>query len=170
MFCLRNGLCSHSRARNASSPPAHGQLMEKQQTDLIDWARFALVRDYADRRMPRLLGFFQEDGERYLASCERAARHRNHVALVGHLEQLRRDCVQIGALGVAQLAEEIENEARDIIDNGLVRFALPPHLPALRSAFEETIQAMEAEIRPVEAPQTSRSPIPPPAPLQSSPA
>lgn len=144
--------------------------METHQTDLIDWARFALVRAYADRRMPRLLSFFQEDGERYLLSCERAARHRNHIALVGHLDQLRRDSVQIGALGVAHLAEAIENEARDIIDNGLVRFALPPRLPALRSAFEASIQAMEDEISQPLVFQTSRSPSPPPAPLQSSPA
>ena len=144
-------------------------------TPVVDWARFNLVRRYADRRMQRLLSYYREDAERCTAQADLFARRGALVPMIGQLEQLRRDSVQLGALGVAELAETIENEARDIIDHGHVAHTMPLGLPRLRSLLKATLADMEAEIdaglSPIEpAPQTSRSPNPRPAQRRSSPA
>lgn len=115
---------------------------------LIDWARFNLVRDYADRRIARLVGYFREDAEAHLATADAAARSGQLVQMIGQLEALRRDAIQIGALGVAELAEAIEHEARDIVDYGNSAFALPPGLPALHRAVQDTLAALEEDISP----------------------
>lgn len=114
----------------------------------IDWARFALVCQHADRRIHRLIGYFREDSERALDAADQAARSGNLVGMLGHLEALRRDSVQIGALGLAELAEAVENEARDMVDHGLTDFAFPPGLPALARRLHDTLAALEAEVSP----------------------
>ena len=123
----------------------------------IDWARFQMVRSYADRRIARLVGYFREDAEQHLAQADRAARDGNLRAMIGQLEALRRDAIQIGALGLAEMAEGIEQEVRDILDHGLTDFALPPGLPALSRMIQDTLAALEADISPpLAALQTSR--------------
>jgi|JI6StandDraft_1071083.scaffolds.fasta_scaffold30428_2 hypothetical protein len=136
---------------------AHALASSATRPQLIDWARFHLVRDYADRRIVRLISYFREDAETCLAAADKAARAGNLRAMIGQLEALRRDAMQLGALGLAELAESIEHEARDILDHGMTDFALPPGLPALSRALQDTLGALEAEISaPPAALQTSR--------------
>lgn len=123
----------------------------------IDWARFQLVRNYADRRITRLVGYFREDAEHHVQLADCAARQGNLLVMIGQLEALRRDAMQIGALGLAELAEQVEVEARDIIDHGMTDFAMPPGLPALSRTLQETLTALESEISPPAAAlQTAR--------------
>jgi len=137
----------------------------------IDWARFALVRDYADRRMPRLLQYFEEDAGAALRSA-RSAHDGGHLfVMIGHLEQLRRDSVQLGALGVAQIAEEIETQVRDVLDFGDCPAGVPAALDQLDHCLLETLSKFRDELsRFAPVPRTVRSPILQPERLQSSPA
>ncbi len=122
---------------------------------VIDWARFAQARSQVGSGFLRVLGYLRDDGSKSLGAIEDALRGRNPMAMIGPADLLKTDAIQVGALSVAELAEDVEYAARDCVEwhqspDGMVEQVL-----ALRSAFDQTVILMDREVNPLSVRRTA---------------
>ncbi|MEY2925777.1 MAG: hypothetical protein RL367_254 [Pseudomonadota bacterium] len=115
----------------------------------VDWARFALARQQLGDNFLRLMGYFRDDGAKSVSAIEQAMRNRNPVAAIGPADLLKNDALQLGALAVAELAEDIEFGARDCVEWRQEPDILIEPVMQLRSMFEQTIAQMENRTNPL---------------------
>ncbi len=116
---------------------------------IIDWARFAQARAQVGSGFLRVLGYLRDDGAKSLGAIEDALRAHNPMAIIGPADLLKTDAMQIGALTLAELAEDVEFAARDCVEwhqspDGMVEQVL-----SLRAAFDETVALMDREVNPL---------------------
>ena len=116
---------------------------------IIDWEVFQQSRAELGADFIRILGYFREDGTKSVAAIEAAMRAKNAVALVIPAHTLKGESRQFGAGAMADLAEEIENEARKCVEWRQSPDELITQIVKLRPLFEETMTAFDTETNPL---------------------
>ncbi len=116
---------------------------------IVDWARFERAREQLGGNFWRVRGYLREDGHKAISQIEDGVRSGDAVALIGPAEMLKTEAVHMGALGVAEIAEQIELQARDCVEWHQSPESLVEEAVGLRSAFEETVAMFEKEASPL---------------------
>ncbi len=121
------------------------------QTDItaMDWNRFEQARASLGANFFRVLNYFRDDGGKAVTAIENAMRAHDTVAMIGPADVLKSEAIELGALGVAELAEEIEVQARDCLEWHQSPESLLEQVVQLRSVFEKTVAAFDYEINPL---------------------
>jgi histidine phosphotransfer protein HptB len=118
---------------------------------VIDWARFAQARSQLGSNFVRVIGYFKEDGVKSVTAIEDGMRALNPIAMVGPADLLKMDAMQIGALSVAELAEDVEFAARDCVEWHQSPESLIENVIQLRVALEGTLEQLDREVSPLVA-------------------
>ena len=116
---------------------------------IIDWEVFQQSRAELGADFIRILGYFREDGTKSVAAIEAAMRAKSAVAMVIPAHTLKGESGQFGASAMADLAEEIENEARKCVEWRQSPDELITQIVKLRPLFEETMTAFDTETNPL---------------------
>src|ERR1700710_2054947 len=112
---------------------------EEEPETIIDWVGFSTARSELGADFVRILGYFREDGVKSVATIEQAMRTSDAVAMVLPAHTLKGEASQFGADALADLAEKIENIARQSVEwRQSPDEALPDVVP-LRALFNETL-------------------------------
>jgi histidine phosphotransfer protein HptB len=118
---------------------------------IIDWARFAQARTQLGSNFVRVIGYFREDGLKSVKAIEDAMRALNAVSMIGPADLLKMDAMQIGALSVAELAEDLEFAARDCVEWHQTPDNMIEQVLQLRSILETTLDQLDREVNPLVA-------------------
>jgi HPt (histidine-containing phosphotransfer) domain-containing protein len=116
---------------------------------IIDWAGFSSARSELGADFVRILGYFREDGVKSVAAIEQAMRTSDAVAMVLPAHTLKGEASQFGADALADLAEKIENIARQSVERRQNPDEALPDVVKLRALFDETLAAFERETNPL---------------------
>jgi HPt (histidine-containing phosphotransfer) domain-containing protein len=116
---------------------------------LVDWDAFTSARSELGAGFVRILGYFQEDGIKSVASIEAAMRAGNAVALVLPAHTLKGEARQFGAEPLGLVAEKIETIARTCIENHDTPDAALEHVVGLRELFESSMALLLREANPL---------------------
>ena len=116
---------------------------------VVDWARFTQAREQLGGNFWRVMGYLRDDGHKAVSDIEDGVRNGDAVALIGPAELLKTEAVHMGALGVAEVAEQIEMQARDCVEWHQSPELLVEDAVTLRSMFEETVAMFEKEASPL---------------------
>ncbi|CAA9543014.1 MAG: hypothetical protein AVDCRST_MAG23-2258 [uncultured Sphingosinicella sp.] len=116
---------------------------------IVDWTVFQQTRAELGPGFVRILGYFQEDGEKSVAKIEDAMRRKDAAALVIPAHTLKSEARQFGAEPLGELAEEIEFVARRSIESRLFPDQLLPAVAKLRSLYQTTMELFEKEANPL---------------------
>lgn len=115
----------------------------------VDWARFAESRTALGSSFARLLGYFREDGDKSVSAIETALRAHDAIGMIGPADLLKTEAMQMGALGLSELAEAIEFEARDCVELRLGPDTLLESVVALREGFSAVVAQFDRETNPL---------------------
>jgi histidine phosphotransfer protein HptB len=116
---------------------------------LIDWGAYQRTRAEMGAGFVRILGYFREDGVKSVAAIEAAMRSMNAAALVIPAHTLKGEARQFGAAPLGDLAELIENIARDCVEtHDTPDEALEP-ITRLKPLFDQTLTLLEREANPL---------------------
>jgi histidine phosphotransfer protein HptB len=126
----------------------HWQMVDQKHA-VVDWARFAQSRTQLGPRFLRVINYFREDGGKSIAAIEASLRVRNPIGMIGPADLLKNDALQIGALSVAEIAEDIEFAARDCVEWRQAPDALLESVMALKAHFAETLTLLDREVNPL---------------------
>jgi hypothetical protein len=74
---------------------------------------------------------------------------RNPIEVIAPADLLKADALQIGALSVAELAEDVEFGARDCVEWHQTSDILLEPVIALRAAFEDTLEQLQRDVNPL---------------------
>lgn len=116
---------------------------------LIDWQQFHHARDALGSNFWRTLVYLRDEGGRAIGAIETALRRHDAIAMIGPAELLKSEALQMGALRVAALAEQIEFDARDCVETHDAPDLLIEPVVALREAFAETVALLQKDISPL---------------------
>ena len=117
--------------------------------EVVDWSAFAAVRAELGANFVRILGYFQEDGEKSVAKIEAAMLARDAAAMVLPAHTMKSEARQFGAEPLGALAEEIEFAGRRAVEMRLFPDHLIPAVARLRPLYTRTIDMLEAEANPL---------------------
>jgi histidine phosphotransfer protein HptB len=123
--------------------------MGQTQEAIVDWERFAQARATLGVNFLRVIGYFSDDGAKSVAAIEDALRTRNAIGMIGPADLLKSDAMQIGALSVAEIAEDIEFGARDCVEWRQSPEILLEPVMQLRALFEDSVQQFDKEVNPL---------------------
>ena len=118
---------------------------------LVDWAKFARMRTELGADFIRILGYFQEDGQKSVERIEQAMHSRDAAALVLPAHTMKTEARQFGAVPLGNLAEEIEHAGRRALESRLFPDQILPQVAKLRPIYLETMQLFERETNPLVA-------------------
>ena len=118
---------------------------------LVDWTVFAQTRSELGAGFVRILGYFREDGVKSVAAIEQAMRAASAAAMVIPAHTLKGEARQFGAEPLADLAEIIENIARDCVEMQDTCEDAMEHVVKLRPLFDATLALLEREANPLVA-------------------
>ena len=126
---------------------------------VVDWSVFQQARAELGPGFVRILGYFEEDGEKSVAKIEDAMRRKDAAALVIPAHTLKSEARQFGAEPLGELAEEIEVAARRAIESRLFPDELLPKVASLRPLYQTTIELFQKEANPLaqRRPNSNRS-------------
>lgn len=116
---------------------------------LVDWPSFAKAKGELGADMPRILGYFREDGVKSVTAIEEAQRALNTAGLVIPAHTLKGEARQFGAFPLADLAEKIEFMARDLMESRDTPETILEDVVALRPLFTQSLALLEREANPV---------------------
>lgn len=116
---------------------------------LIDWTQFHQAQRSLGPNFWRTLTFLRDEGSRSIAAIETALRQHNAAAMIGPAELLKSEALQMGAMRVAELAEQVEFEARDCVESHDAPDLLIAPVVTLREAFAETVALLQRDISPL---------------------
>ncbi len=111
---------------------------------LIDDAAFEQLRPVLGDLLKRTIGYLEEDGPRAIGAIERAMHERRADGLVAPAHRLKGDALQLGALRLGALAEAIETEARESVEEKRWPEGLVAEIAMLRACFQQTVRALHA--------------------------
>lgn len=123
--------------------------MSEEAEAIIDWAGFSSARSELGAEFLRILGYFREDGVKSVAAIEQAMRASDATAMVLPAHTLKGEASQFGADALADLAEKIENIARQSVEWRQSPDEALPDVVRLRGLFDDTLQAFERETNPL---------------------
>jgi hypothetical protein len=115
----------------------------------MDWNRFEQARASLGANFFRVLSYFRDDGGKAVTAIENAMRAKDAIAMISPADVLKSEAIELGALGVAELAEEIEVQARDCLEWHQSPDSLLEAVVQLRAAFEQTVAAFDYETNPL---------------------
>ncbi|MCW3845756.1 Hpt domain-containing protein [Sphingomonas sp. LB-2] len=118
---------------------------------LVNWGAFSQARAELGANFVRILGYFREDGVKSVAQIEDAMRAQNATAMVIPAHTLKGESRQFGADPLAELAEMIEQIARNCIETHNTPEKALEHVVELRPLFEATLTLLEREANPLVA-------------------
>ncbi len=118
---------------------------------IVDWSIFSRTRTELGQGFVRILGYFQEDGEKSITKIEDAMQRRDATGLVLPAHTLKSEARQFGAEPLGELAEEIEFSARRSIEARMFPDELIPAVARLRPLYRETMELFEKETNPLVA-------------------
>ena len=116
---------------------------------LVNWDAFAQSRSELGASFVRILGYFREDGVKSVAQIEEAMRAHNATAMVIPAHTLKGESRQFGADPLGELAEMIEQIARNCIESRDTPEKALEHVVQLRPLFESTLNLLEREANPL---------------------
>ncbi|QPQ56280.1 Hpt domain-containing protein [Allosphingosinicella flava] len=116
---------------------------------MVDWALFSRTRTELGASFVRILGYFQEDGEKAVARIEDGMHRRDATALILPAHTLKTEARQFGAEPIGALAEKIEFAGRRAVENRLFPDEILPAVVQLRRLFDETMALFAAEMNPL---------------------
>ncbi|WP_226372592.1 Hpt domain-containing protein [Allosphingosinicella flava] len=116
---------------------------------IVDWALFSRTRTELGASFVRILGYFQEDGEKAVARIEDGMHRRDATALILPAHTLKTEARQFGAEPIGALAEKIEFAGRRAVENRLFPDEILPAVVQLRRLFDETMALFAAEMNPL---------------------
>jgi histidine phosphotransfer protein HptB len=125
--------------------------MTDQDQTLIDWDEYRASRAQLGAAFVRILGYFREDGTKSVLAIETAMREGDARGLVMPAHTLKGESRQFGAERLAALAEDIETFARRCVEMRVSPEEYLPKVVGLRSLFNATLDALEAETNPLVA-------------------
>ena len=117
--------------------------------DIIDWTAFQAARSELGADFIRILGYFRDDGTKSVAAIEAAVRANNAVAIVIPAHTLKGEARQFGADALGDVAEIIEDHARQCIEWGHEPDGVIEHVVKLRPLFTDTMDAFDKETNPL---------------------
>ena len=118
---------------------------------LVNWGAFSQSRTELGASFVRILGYFREDGVKSVAQIEEAMRAHSATAMVIPAHTLKGESRQFGADPLAELAEMIEQIARNCIESHDTPEKALEHVVQLRPLFEATLTLLEREANPLVA-------------------
>lgn len=124
--------------------------VNKDRSNIVDWAHFDRNRNELGPGFIRILGYFREDGVKSIARIEQAMHAQDTTALVAPAHTLKGESRQLGAEPLADIAELIESTARLCIETHRFPDELVPQVVELRRLFNETLAAFDRETNPVQ--------------------
>ena len=128
-------------------PRERGAVMPYHHHPLISEIGLATARRELGPALPRILGYFRQDGIASLSAIENAMHGSNATAMVLPAHSLKGESRQLGAERLGELAQHLEMTARRCIEE---RTELPGTLiedvRSLRSLFHETMVTLERAI------------------------
>lgn len=116
---------------------------------LVDWSAFSAARAELGANLVRILGYFREDGTKSVVAIEDAMRAGNAAAMVMPAHTLKGESLQFGAVPLSDLAEAIEEIARDCVENRDEPTEALELVVRLRPLFKETLELLEHEANPL---------------------
>ena len=131
-------------------------MLNEADDDTVDWSTFASVRAELGANFVRILGYFEEDGEKSVARIEAAMHARDAAAMVLPAHTMKSEARQFGAMPLAMLAEEIEASARQGVEIRMFPDQILPQVAQLRPLYRRTMALLQQRANPL---QTRRAPI-----------
>jgi HPt (histidine-containing phosphotransfer) domain-containing protein len=114
---------------------------------LINEADLAVVRREIGPALPRIFGYYRQDGVTSITAIEDAMAERNAAAMILPAHSLKGESRQFGAERMAEIAEHLETTARQCVED---RSALPDALAVdvgmMRACFRDTVALLESKI------------------------
>ncbi len=134
--------------------------MSYQHEPLVDEADLAIAMRELGPALPRILGYYRQDGVASITRIEDAMAKRDAAAMVLPAHTLKGESRQFGAVRLGELALLLETTARDHVER---RLPLPDSLlsevDSLRPVFHQTLASLEASGLSAQSPPPR---IPPP--------
>ncbi len=115
----------------------------------MDWAKFERTRNDLGSGFVRVFGYFQQDGAGSVTAIEDAVRNNSATALVLPAHKIKSEAREFGALALAELAEDIEFQARDCVEWRVDTASLVEHVVKLRPLFEATLELIDIASNPL---------------------
>lgn len=119
--------------------------MSYQHKPLVDEADLAVAMRELGPALPRILGYYRQDGVVSITRIEDAMAKRDAAAMVLPAHTLKGESRQFGAVRLAELALHLETTARDHVER---REPLPESLlgaiDSLRPLFHQTLVSLDA--------------------------
>ncbi|HEX8383296.1 MAG TPA: Hpt domain-containing protein [Sphingomonas sp.] len=116
---------------------------------LIDWVAFTKARTELGAGFVRILGYFREDGVKSVAAIDAAMRAGSAAQMIIPAHTLKGEARQFGAEPLADLAEAIEEIARDCVETRDTPDDALLHVARLRPLFNDTLALLEREANPL---------------------
>jgi HPt (histidine-containing phosphotransfer) domain-containing protein len=116
---------------------------------LINWVAFTKARTELGAGFVRILGYFREDGVKSVAAIDAAMRAGSAAQMIIPAHTLKGEARQFGAEPLADLAEAIEEIARDCVETRDTPDDALLHVARLRPLFNDTLALLEREANPL---------------------
>ncbi|HEX7854675.1 MAG TPA: Hpt domain-containing protein [Sphingobium sp.] len=114
---------------------------------LIDEAGLASAKRELGPALPRILGYYRQDGVSSITAIEDAMHSRNATAMVLPAHSLKGESRQLGAGRLAELAQHLEMTARSCIeDRQNLPDALMEDVRGLRALFQDSVAHLERAV------------------------
>jgi HPt (histidine-containing phosphotransfer) domain-containing protein len=123
--------------------------MDEAPGNLVDWVKFARMRTELGADFIRILGYFQEDGEKSVARIEDAMHRRDAAGFVLPAHTMKTEARQFGAYMLGDLAEEIEHSGRRALESRLFPDQILPQVARLRPMYVQTMALFQRETNPL---------------------
>lgn len=119
------------------------------ENSLVSWPAFSTARVELGANLVRILGYFREDGIKSVTAIEEAMRASNAAAMVMPAHTLKGESRQFGAVPLSDLAEAIEEIARNCVEDRDEPTEALELVVQLRPLFKATLELLEHEANPL---------------------
>ena len=116
---------------------------------VVDWSVFQQARTELGPGFVRILGYFQEDGEKSVDRIEQAMQRRDAAGLVIPAHTMKSEARQFGAYQLGDIAELIEHAGRRALESRLFPDQILPQVAQLRPLYLRTMDLFEQETNPL---------------------
>ena len=113
--------------------------------NLLDEEQIGRSRAHFGRNFARILGYLREDGLEAIGKIEDAMRMNKPAAMIGPADRIKAEAYDLGAVGLAEVAETIELRARDCVEWRQSPDDLLEPVLSLRKIFDETVALLDRE-------------------------
>ena len=123
-----------------TNPVAEAQSLT---SPVLDAAILARAKNIVEEKFPKMASYFIEDCAIYIGQITEALEALSAESLIPPAHTLKSSSRYMGALRMADIAEQIETEARETIKGSGSIVAVPGLLKELRRVFAETKMVLQ---------------------------